>query len=197
MFLILQAREKAGFAQPIDLNESKVRKKLSGLVDQFRRHWRSAVSQDLETAQVKLPDFRELDQQIDHRRHQNGVSDALAFYGLAEGSRAELRNRDLISAECRSREHGRKIGDVEDWRRVQIDSAFWIAHPVVEIVDVRQDIGMSHYNALRPTSSPAGIDESQNRFRVVTYIGRGIVSKLPRVLVEHSLPRDAHCRYRQ
>src|SRR5260370_11220416 len=51
-----------------------------------------------------------------------------------------------VSAECRGREHGRKVGDVEDRRRVQIRSALWVAHPVVEIVDVRQDIGVSHYN---------------------------------------------------
>ncbi len=87
-------------------------------MDQFRRHRRSAVSQYLDTAEVIFPDFRKLGQQIDHGWHQNGVTDAFAFYGLAEGLRAEFRNRDLVGAECRSREHGRKIGDVKDRRRV-------------------------------------------------------------------------------
>src|SRR5260370_14340781 len=83
VFLVLQTREKAGFAQSVDLNEFEIRKKLSDAVDQFRRHRRSTVSQYIETAQVIFPDFWKLNKQTDHSRHQNGVTDAFAFYGLA------------------------------------------------------------------------------------------------------------------
>src|SRR5258708_18176359 len=117
VFLVLQTGEKAGFAQSVDLNEFEIREKLSDPVDQFRRHRRSAVSQYLDTAEVIFPDFRKLGQQIDHGWHQNGVTDAFAFYGLAEGLRAEFRNRDLESPERRGRQHSWKVSDVEDRRR--------------------------------------------------------------------------------
>src|ERR1700684_2378971 len=144
-------------------------------MDEFWSHGRSAVSQYLEAAQVILLDFRELSQQIDHGRHQDSVTDAFAFNGLAEGLWTELRNCDLAGAESWGREHGGKVSDVENRRRVKIDSAFSISHPVVEVVTVRKDICVRQHDALRPAGCPACIDESENRFRIVMHLGMGIV----------------------
>src|SRR6266403_1513483 len=103
------------------------------------------------------------------------MSDPFTLYRLAESLRAEFRNRYLTSAEGSSREHGRKVGDVKNGRSVEVDSALTIAHPVVEVMDVRKDIGVAHHNALRPVGCAAGIDKGQNRFWIIKVLGRKIV----------------------
>ena len=55
---------------------------------------------------------------------KNGVGYAFAFDWLTEALRAELWNCDLAGAESRRCEHGGKIGNVKNWRRMQIDAAF-------------------------------------------------------------------------
>ena len=50
MIPIFEARKKTGFAESIALEKFHVRQKLSGAADKFRRHWRTAVSENLEAA---------------------------------------------------------------------------------------------------------------------------------------------------
>src|SRR5271163_3419260 len=49
----------------------------------------------------------------------------------------------------------------------RLDSAFTVAHPVVEVIDVREHIGMAHHNAFGPAGCAAGIDKGQNCVRVI------------------------------
>src|SRR5947209_20508492 len=90
---------------------------------------------------------------------------------LAEGFRAELRNRDLTSPESRRCEHERKVGDVKYWRRMEIDTAFSVTHPVIHVVQISQNVGMSECHTFGPARSSAGIDECKYSIRVVD-IGR-------------------------
>src|SRR3984957_12259333 len=91
----------------------------------------------------------------------------LSFHGLAESLRTEFRNCDLAGAECRGREHAGKVRNVEDRSGVQVYPAFGIAHPVVEVVDVSQDIPMRYHDAFRLPRRAAGVDKAQNGLGVV------------------------------
>src|SRR5258706_6225710 len=104
---------------------------------------------------------------------------------LTETLRAELWNRDLAGTESRCREHGGKIGNVENRRRMQIDTAFSVSHPIAEVVEVRQDVGVAHHDALRPAGGAAGIDEGENCFGVINRIWTGVVRNVEGLLVEH------------
>src|SRR6266481_9587943 len=142
MLLIFEACEEAGLAESIALEKFHVRQKLSHSMNKFRRHWRAAVSQNLEAAQVIRLCVGHLRQQVHHRRHQHRVSYAFALDQLTETLRAELRNCDLARTESRCCEHGGKIGNVKNRCRMQIDTAFSVSHPIAEVVEVRQDIGV-------------------------------------------------------
>src|SRR5258705_4065745 len=95
------------------------------------------------------------------------MRNTFALYGLAEGFRAELRNRDLTSAESRRSEHERKVGYMKYRRRMEIDTTFSVTHPVVHVVQISQDVGMSKCYTLGPARSPAGIDKCKYCIRVV------------------------------
>src|SRR6266496_5915701 len=95
------------------------------------------------------------------------MRNTFARYGLAEGFRAELRNRDLTSPESGRSEHERKIGDMKNWRRMEIDTTFSVAHPVVHVIQISQNVGMSECHTFGPARSPAGIDECKYSIRVV------------------------------
>src|SRR5713226_741580 len=197
MLLIFETREEAGLAESIALEKFHVRQKLSRPMDKLRRHWRTAISQNLEAAQVIRLCFGDLRQQVQHRRHQHRVSYAFALDQVTETFRAELWNRDLARTESRCCEHGWKIGNVKNRCRMQIDAALSVSHPIAEVVDVRQDVGVSHHDALRPTRRAARIDESQNRFRVINRIWAGAVPKIQGLFIEHELPWKLHRRLRE
>src|SRR5882724_2881514 len=156
MFLIFKTREEAGLAEPIALEKFHVRQKLPRLMDKLRRHWRAAISQDLETAQVIRLCFGKLRQQVQHCRDQHRVGYAFALDQLTETLRAELWNRDLARTESRRCEHRGKVGNVKNRCRMQIDSAFSVSHPITEVVEVRHDVGVSHHDALRPACRATG-----------------------------------------
>src|SRR5277367_69269 len=117
------------------------------------------------------------------------MADALAFDGLTEGLRVELWNRDLRCAESRRRKHGGKVSNMKQGCCMQVDGAFCVSHPVVEVVDIGQDISVSHHYTLGPASRAARVNESQYRIRVVHNLGRNVVSNLQGILIEHPLPR--------
>src|SRR5216683_5668590 len=119
-------------------------------MDNLRRHWRTAISQNFEAAQVIRLCFGHLRKQVQHRRDEHRVSYAFALDQLAETLRTELRNRDLARTESWCCEHGGKIGNVKNRCRMQIDTAFSVSHPIAEVIDVRQDVSVSHHDALRP-----------------------------------------------
>src|SRR6266481_1315013 len=167
MFLIFKTREEAGLAEPIALEKFHVRQKLPRLMDKLWRHWRAAISQNLEAAQVIRLCFGKLRQQVQHRRHEHRMSYAFALDQLTETLRAELWNRDLARSESRCCEHGGKIGNVKNWCRMQIDAAFSVSHPIAKVAEVRQDVGVSHHDPFRPAGRAARVDEGQNRFRVI------------------------------
>src|SRR6266404_599591 len=170
MFLIFKTREEPGLAEPIALEKFHVRQKLPRLMDKLGRHWRAAISQDLETAQAIRLCFGKLRQQVQHRRHQHRVGYAFALDQLTETLRTELRKCDLARTESRCCEHGGKIGNVKNRRRMQIDAAFSVSHPITEVVKVRQDVGVRDHDALGPARRTARINESLNCYRVIDRI---------------------------
>src|SRR5258708_26595553 len=130
MFLIFKTREEAGLAEPIALEKFHVRQKLSGATDKFRRHWRTAISQNLEAAQVIRLCFRHLRQQVQHSLHQDRVSYAFALDQLTETLRAELWNRDLARTESWCCEHGGEKRNVKKTRPNQIEHAVSLCPPL-------------------------------------------------------------------
>src|SRR5258706_9795649 len=100
------------------------------------------------------------------------MRNTFALDRLAEGFRAELRNRDLTSSESRRSEHERKAGDVKYWRRMKIDTAFSVTHPVIHMVEISQNVGMRECHTFGPARSPAGIDECKYSIRVVDIRGK-------------------------
>src|SRR6266849_2867963 len=175
MFLILETCEETGLAESIALEKFRVRQKRSHPMDKFRCHWRAAISQNVKAAQIIRLCFGELRQQVHHRRHEHRVGYAFALDQLTETLRAELWKCDLARTESRSCEHGGKIGNVKNRRRMQIDTAFPVPHPIAEVVEVRQDVSVRNHDALRPACRATGVDESENRFRVVDRIRTGVV----------------------
>src|SRR5882762_9070039 len=99
MLLIFEACEEAGLAESIALEKFRIRQKLSHPMDKFRRHWRAAISQNLEAAQVIRFRFGHLRQQVQHCRDEHRVSYAFALDQLTETLGGELRKCDLPSAE--------------------------------------------------------------------------------------------------
>src|SRR6266853_1216987 len=194
MLLIFETCEEAGLAESIALEKFHIWQKLSHPMDKFRRHWRAAISQNLEAAQVIRLSSGHLSQQVHHCWHKHRVCHAFALDQLTETLRAELWNRDLARTESRCCEHGGKISNVKNRRRMQINAAFSVSHPIVEVVDVRQDVGVSHHDALRPTRCATGIDESQNRFRVINRIWTGRIPNLEGFFIERELPLKLHRR---
>src|SRR5258706_13546724 len=106
MLLIFEPGEEAGFVDSIALEKFHFRQKLSHPMNKLRRHWRAAISQDLEAAQVIRICFGHLSQQVQHCRDEYRVGHAFALDQLTETLRAELWNRDLAGTESRCREHG-------------------------------------------------------------------------------------------
>src|SRR6266566_1770134 len=194
MFLIFETCEEAGLAESIALEKFYVRQKLSHPMDKFRRHWRAAISQNFEAAQVIRLCFGHLRQQVQHCRDEHRVSYAFTLDQFTETLRAELWNRDLARTESRCCKHGGKIGNVKNRCRMQIDTAFSVSPPIAEVVEVRQDVGVSHHDALRPARRAARIDEGQNCFRVINRIWTGVVPNVQGLFIEHELPRKLHRR---
>src|SRR6516225_122727 len=95
------------------------------------------------------------------------MSYAFALDQLTETLRTELWNRDLARTENRCCEHSGKISNVKNRRRMQIDTAFSVSHPIVKVVEVGQDVGVGYLDALRPARRATCVDESENRFRVI------------------------------
>src|SRR5713226_6083659 len=189
MFLILETREKAGLAESIALEKFHVWQKLSHPMDKVRRHWRPAISQNFEAAQVIRLCLGNLRQQVQHRRDEHRVSYAFALDQLTETFRAELWNRDLARTESRCREHGGKVSNVKNRCRMQIDTTFSVSHPIAEVVEVRQDAGVTHHDTLRPARRATGIDESENRSRVIDRIWTGVVPTVQGLVMEGEWPR--------
>src|SRR5277367_4124650 len=173
MLLIFKTGEEAGLAESIALEKFHVRQKLSYPTHKFRSYWRAAISQDLKAAQVIRLSIGHLCQQVQHGRHQHRMGHAFALDQLTERLRVELWNRDLAHTESRRGEHGGKIGNVKNRSRMQIDTAFLASHPIVEVVEVRQDVRVSHHDALRPTRGAARINQGQNCVRVINRIWTG------------------------
>src|SRR6266700_2764572 len=98
------------------------------------------------------------------------MSYALVLNRLAEMLRVKFRNRDLARTKSGRRKHERKIDDVKHRRRVKINAAFFVGGPIVEEVDVRQYVGVTHGNTLRVAGRAARVDEGQDRFGVIDCI---------------------------
>src|ERR1700758_5059052 len=130
MLLIFETCEEAGLAESIALQKFHVRQKLSHPMDKFRGHWRTAISQNLEAAQVIRLCFGHLRQQVQHRRDEHSVRYAFALNQFTESLRTEFRNCDLAHTESRRCEQGGKIRDVKDRCRMQIDTIFAVSHPI-------------------------------------------------------------------
>ena len=64
-------------------------------------------------------------------------------------------------------EQEREIHNVEHRRSVEIAFAFLKWHPVVERVNVGENIGVSQHNALGMASRAARVNESQNRVWII------------------------------
>ena len=88
------------------------------------------------------------------------MANAFTFDRLAETSWAELWNRDLARPERRSREHAGEVGDVKNRRCVKIHSAFGVSHPEVKVLEIGEDVGVRHHNALGMAGCAARVDES-------------------------------------
>src|SRR6266496_1000067 len=112
-----------------------------------------------------------------------------ALYGLAEGFRAELRNRDLTSAESRRCEHERKVGYVKYRCSMEIDTTFSVTHPVVHVVQISQNVAVSECHTFGPARSPAGIDECKYSIRVVDIRRKWVIPKVQWFFVDDQLAR--------
>src|SRR5215468_3023858 len=184
MLLVLEARQKAGLAESIALEKFHVRQKLPRPMDELRCHWRTAISQNLEAAQVERLCFGHLRQQVQHRWHEHCMGHVFALYQLTETLRTKLWNRHLAGAERWCCEHSRKISNMKNRRRVEIDAAFSVPHPIAEMVQVRQDVCVRHHDALRPAREATCVDESENRFRFINRFRTGLVIKVKGCFIE-------------
>src|SRR5215813_4479670 len=197
MLLIFETREKAGLAESIALEKFHDRQKLPRPMNKFRRYWRAAISQNLKAAQVIRLCFGHLRQKVQHRRDQHRVSHAFTLDQLTETLWAELWNRDLAGTESRRCEHGRKISNVKNRCRMKKDAAFFVSHPIVEVVHVGQDIGVGYHDGLRPARRATCIDESKNRFRVINRFRTGLATNVEGFFIEQKLPQKLDGRFRQ
>src|SRR5207248_7371816 len=82
MLIVAQSGKKTGFAQPVALHQSDAGQDLAGAADKLGGHRRPAVGDLLEAREIVRFELRELRQQVDYCRHQNGVADARALDGL-------------------------------------------------------------------------------------------------------------------
>src|SRR5690242_10585831 len=80
---------------------------------------------------------------------------------------------------------------------MQINTTFSVSHPITEVVEVRQDVGVTHHDALRPARRATRIDESQNRFRVIDGIWTGLIPHVEGLFIQHELPLKLHSRFRE
>ena len=58
-------------------------------------------------------------------------------------------------------------------RRVEVHTGFTVRHPVVEMIDIGLDVCVGHGHAFGMARCAARIDESQDRVRVVDWVGIG------------------------
>src|SRR5262249_9631409 len=118
-----------------------------------------------------------------------GMSDAFALDRLAKALRAESGNRHLVGAESRSGEQEWEVDDVKHWRRVQINGAFPVRHPVVQTVDVLEDIGMTQHDTLGTAGCAGGEDGGEVGLGVVDGLATGIAGYVQLFCVDPPLPR--------
>ena len=154
-------------------------------MDQIRGDGGSAIRQPLQAAEVVFIEFWKLDQKINHRRHEHGVRDTFTLNRRTKTLRVELRNRDLARSKGRRRKHQRKIHDVKHGCRVKIDAAFFVRHPVVQEVNVGQDVGVRQRNTLGMTGRAAGVDQCQRRFGIVNRFRSRLRACVQRLFVQH------------
>src|SRR6267154_3358205 len=109
MLIVIKSREKARLAQPVDLNQSDIRKHGPSAMNNFGRDGRAPVSKLLQAPEIIARQLRELSQQVDHRRDEHGIAHAFALHRLAELLGAELRKRDLTCAKGGRGKHEREV----------------------------------------------------------------------------------------
>src|SRR5689334_7353335 len=127
-------------------------------MNEFWRNRGSAIAQPFKAREVIISQFLELSQHIDHRRHQYRMGDTFALDCLTKGLWTELRIRGLTSAESWRGEHEGKVRNVKYRRCVQVHTTLSVAHPVVDVVHIRQDVRVSQRHPFRESSCAAGID---------------------------------------
>src|ERR1700724_4760664 len=98
MLIVLQSREKARLAQPIDLNQSDIRKHGPRAMNDFGWDGRASVSKLLQASEVIARQLGELRQQVDHCRHEHGMARSLALHRLAECPRGGPRDSEPAGA---------------------------------------------------------------------------------------------------
>ena len=91
----------------------------------------------------------------------------LSLHHLTEKLGTKFRDCDLAGTECGGREDARKVRNVEDWSGVEVDPALGVAHPVVEVVNVSNDVRMRHHDAFWLAGRAARVDKPQNGLGVV------------------------------
>src|SRR4051812_8495057 len=74
---------------------------------------------------------------------------------------------------------------------------FFKREPEVGVIDVLQNIRMPDLHTFRPAGCATGVDESENRIRIVNRIRDRAALNVQEVLIKHYLPRNLRSRDRQ
>jgi len=152
---------------------------------------------DSEACQIIFFDFRILRQQIDHRRDKGCVGDVFLLDCGAEILDAEFWNRDLAGAHRGAGENERKINDVEQRRRVEMDVALPIRQAGSQVQNIRKNILMITNGALGAARCTAGVDQRKGCPWIIDWLRWRLARQVHRFKIENSLPGNPHGRRRQ
>ncbi len=174
MLLRTQQRDgRTGLGQAVGVGEAGLREEIQRAGDQFQRHPPAAVGDGLQGRQIRrYTGVHAGDDPGEHRRHHEGVGDALRRGKPEPVVRIEGRQQHDAALRVDGAEQRRDAGDVigrhaHERRFVRSGRA-----KLYGAEDVRQQIRMAQYRRLRRRGGAAG--EQLNGDRVVGFVRRNV-----------------------
>ena len=118
-----QRGDRRQLGHPVGLHEPHVRQVLLRALEHGLGDGGAAVGEVAEAAEVVLRQVGVVDEDLDHRGHEQGVGDAVHGDGVEHHLRIEPGDDDVGDAHQRAAEAAGLVGGVEHRRRVQVGAA--------------------------------------------------------------------------
>src|SRR5579859_843184 len=193
---VCQTSQETGFAQTVNLQQLHFRHESASISYNRGSDGRTSIRQHLQRVEIEHSKVLKLTQSVDHRRYEDRVCHSVCLNGGTKRQRVKALQRHLRRAEDRGCEHRGKVGDMEHRRRMEKNGLFTICQPVIQVMNVGEDVRVCKRSPFGGTSSSARVQKHKNRFWVVELSGVWLFfDPMKRIQVDYVLPLQPYSRY--